>query len=37
MQIVNIISNLNPKKAHGFEEISVAMLKLCASEVANYS
>ena len=34
MQIVNIISNLNPNKAHGFDEISVAMLKLCAREVA---
>ena len=34
MQIVNIISNLNPNKADGFDEISVAMLKLCAREVA---
>ena len=34
IKIVNIISNLNPNKAHGFDEISVAMLKLCAREVA---
>ena len=34
IQIVNIISNLNPNKAYGFDEISVTMLKHCAREVA---
>ena len=33
-QIVNIINNFNSNKAHGCDGISVAMLKLCASEVA---
>ena len=32
-QIVNIINNFNSNKAHGCDGISVAMLKLCASEV----
>ena len=33
-QIVNIISSLNSKKAHGFDEISISMLQLCAGVVA---
>ena len=33
-QIVEIIQRYNSKKAHGFDEISVAMLQLCAREVA---
>ena len=32
--IINIIKNLNSTKAHGYDGISVTMLKLCASEVA---
>ena len=32
--IINIIKNLNSNKAHGYDGISVTMLKLCASEVA---
>ena len=32
--IVKIISNLNPKKAHGVDGISISMLKMCAQEVA---
>ena len=33
-KIVDIISKLNSKKAHGFDGISIAMLKLCPNEVA---
>ena len=33
-RIINIIKNLNSNKAHGYDGISVTMLKLCASEVA---
>jgi len=33
-QIVSIISKINPKKGGGHDGISVAMLQLCASEVA---
>ena len=32
--IINIIKKLNSNKAHGYDGISVTMLKLCASEVA---
>ena len=32
--IINIINTLCSNKAHGYDGISVAMLKLCASEVA---
>ena len=33
-QIINIINNFSANKAHGYDGISVAMLKLCAPEVA---
>ena len=33
-QIVKIINNFNSKKAHGYDGISIAMLKLCITEVA---
>ena len=33
-QIVDIIQKYSSKKAHGCDEVSVAMLQLCASEVA---
>ena len=33
-QISNIINNLSSNKAHGYDGISVSMLKLCAGEVA---
>ena len=33
-QIINIINNLSSNKAHGYDGISVSMLKLCAVEVA---
>ena len=33
-QIINIINKLSVNKAHGYDGISVSMLKLCASEVA---
>ena len=33
-QIINIINNLSSNKAHGYDGISVSMLKLCAAEVA---
>ena len=33
-QIIQIISKLNSNKAHGYDEISVAMLKLCPAEIA---
>jgi hypothetical protein len=33
-QIVDIIQKYSTKKAHGCDEISVAMLQLCAIEVA---
>ena len=32
--IINIISNMNSNKAHGFDGISIPMLKICAEEVA---
>ena len=31
--IAKIINKLNPNKAHGFDNISVAMLKICAEEI----
>ena len=31
--IANIIKNLNPKKAHGFDLISILMLKICADSI----
>ena len=31
---INIIKNLNSNNTHGYDGISVTMLKLCASEVA---
>ena len=34
-QIINIINNLSSNKAHGYDGISVSMLKLCAAEVAS--
>ena len=33
-KIESIISKLNPKKAHGFDGISIPMLKMCISEVS---
>ena len=33
-QIVEIIQRYNSKKVHGCDEISVAMLQLCACKVA---
>ena len=33
-QIVEIISKLKSKEAHGHDELSIAMLKLCPSEIA---
>ena len=33
-KIVDVIKKLNSKKAHGFDGISISMLKLCPSEVA---
>ena len=33
-RIIEIINNLNVKKAHGCDGISVSMIKLCATEVA---
>ena len=33
-QIIAIISKLNSKKAHGVDNISISMLKLCADEVS---
>ena len=32
--IVKIIKSLDPNKAHGHDEISVRMIKLCASSIA---
>ena len=32
--IVIIINKLNPKKAHGHDEISISLLKMCAKEVS---
>ena len=32
--IIDIINKFNPKKAHGYDQISVAMLQLCASEIS---
>ena len=32
-QIIDIINKFNPKKAHGYDQISVAMLQSCAFEV----
>ena len=33
-EIINIINSFNPKKAHGYDGISIAMIRLCAAEVA---
>ena len=33
--IVDIIKKLDSKKAHGYDGISIAMLKLCANEIAH--
>ena len=33
--IVKIIKSLDPKKAHGHNEISIRMIKLCATSIAN--
>ena len=33
-QLIEIIFKFNPKKAHGPDEISIAMLETCAAEVA---
>ena len=33
-KIANIILKLNSKKAHGYDDISIAMLKLCAPAVS---
>ena len=35
-QIINIINNFSANKAHGYDGISVSMLKLCAAEVAYF-
>ena len=35
LQIVNIIMKLNPKKSHGYDGISIAMLQLCSHGIAN--
>ena len=32
--IVKIIRSLNPNKAHGHEEITIRMIKMCASSIA---
>ena len=32
--IINIIDTFNANKAHGYDEISVSMIKLCSTEVA---
>ena len=32
-QIINIINNLSSNKAHGYDGISVSMLKLCAGDI----
>ena len=32
--IAKIIDKLNPNKAHGFDSISIAMLKMCAEEIS---
>ena len=34
-QIINIINKFSANKAHGYDGISVSMLKLCAAEVAS--
>ena len=31
--IANIIKNLNPNKAHGFDMISIRMLKICGDSI----
>ena len=31
--IANIIENLNPNKAHGFDMISIRMLKICGDSI----
>ena len=33
-KVADIILKLNSKKAHGYDDISIAMLKLCAPAVA---
>ena len=35
-KIINIILKLNSKKAHGYDDISIAMLKLCAPAVSKH-
>ena len=32
--IVKFIKSLNPNKAHGHDEISIRMIKLCATSIA---
>ena len=32
--IVEVIKKLNPKKAHGVDDISIAILKMCPQEIA---
>ena len=32
--IVSIIAKMNPKKAHGWDNISVSLVKLCSNEIA---
>ena len=33
-QIISITNHLSPNKAHGYDGISISMLKLCAAEIA---
>ena len=33
-QIISIINHFSPNKAHGYDRISVSMLKLCAAKIA---
>ena len=34
--IVKIIRSLNPNKAHGYDKISIRMIKICASSISNH-
>ena len=34
--IVNIVKSLEPNKAHGNNEITIRMIKMCASSIANH-
>ena len=34
--IANIIKNLNPNKAHGFDIISIRMLKICGASILKH-